>query len=159
MRKKFVLSALSVLMLVQNSALAEMPVVSACSSGYSHVNLLAITVMAFMVISYIYIMKLVFSLINSGGINLQEALSEEKEQPVAEGVQVPLVSSSSRIISFFGSLIMTIVFMAIGLYVIWGLFTCQDLKNLESTGSYFLAGSAIFAPYAFNKLSSIFKIK
>jgi hypothetical protein len=46
--------------------------------------------------------------------------------------------------------------LGVGYYMLWSLFTQQSV-DLSSIGTYFLSGSALFAPYAFNQLSSIFK--
>lgn len=46
--------------------------------------------------------------------------------------------------------------LGVGYCMLGSLFTQQSV-DLSSIGTYFLSGSALFAPYAFNQLSSIFK--
>lgn len=49
------------------------------------------------------------------------------------------------------------VLIGVGYYVIYALFyTPENLKNLAELKTYFLAGSALFAPYAFTKLKEVF---
>lgn len=64
------------------------------------------------------------------------------------------VPSTSRLGAAVGTLVLAV--MGVGYYMLWSLFTQQSV-NLSSIGTYFLSGSALFAPYAFNQLSSIFK--
>lgn len=47
--------------------------------------------------------------------------------------------------------------MAIGYWVVYQLYFGTDLDKITKLSTYLLAGSALFIPYGFNKLSSIFK--
>lgn len=66
------------------------------------------------------------------------------------------VPSTSRLGAAVGTLVLAVMALGVGYYMLWSLFTHQSV-DLSSIGTYFLSGSALFAPYAFNQLSSIFK--
>lgn len=70
-----------------------------------------------------------------------------------------LVPSSSRLIAFIGMLVMVAMFLGLGLYILYAAFFDQNgLTAVKDVGtSYFLPGSALFAPYAFNKVTEAFK--
>jgi hypothetical protein len=133
-----------------------------CDANYA----VAWIVMALMALFYIFTLKTVLQLITSGGWKLSEALSEEKAEPPAAGgaaagttAPTQMVASSSRFIALIGSIVLVGLFLASSFYVVWALFVCQPLDRLDDLGTYLLSGAAIFAPYAVNKLSEIFKIK
>lgn len=75
-------------------------------------------------------------------------------QPI--GQKADDVPSTSRLGAAVGTLVLAIMALGVGYYMLWSLFTQQGV-DLSSIGTYFLSGSALFAPYAFNQLSSIFK--
>lgn len=64
--------------------------------------------------------------------------------------------SSSHVGAAVGMLVLAVMLLGVGYYMLWSLFTVQSV-NLATVGTYFLAGSALFAPYALDKLSKIFK--
>ncbi|WP_051593886.1 hypothetical protein [Bordetella hinzii] len=66
------------------------------------------------------------------------------------------VPSTSRLGAAVGTLVLAVMALGVGYYMLWALFTQQSV-DLSTIGTYFLSGSALFAPYAFNQLSSIFK--
>ncbi len=69
-------------------------------------------------------------------------------------------SSASRLIAFFGMIGMLAMFMGLGLYMLWALFEGKSeeaQKAIEAMKWYFLWGSALYAPYAFNQLKGAFK--
>ena len=66
------------------------------------------------------------------------------------------VPSTSRLGAAVGTLVLTVMALGVGYYMLWAPFTQQSV-DLSTIGTYFLSGSALFAPYAFNQLSSIFK--
>lgn len=66
------------------------------------------------------------------------------------------VPSTSRLGAAVGTLVLAVMALGVGYYMLWSLFT-QQTVDLSSIGTYFLSGSALFAPYAVNQLSSIFK--
>jgi len=74
----------------------------------------------------------------------------------------PVMSaSSSRLIAFVGMIIISALYLGVGYYTLWALFfgQAQEIENVKQTGTLFLTGSALFAPYAFNKLADVFKGK
>ncbi|OLF53675.1 hypothetical protein [Pseudomonas chlororaphis] len=75
-------------------------------------------------------------------------------QPV--GQKAGTAPSSSRLGSAVGTFVLATMALGVGYYMLWALFTQQSV-DLSSIGTYFLSGSALFAPYAFNQLSSMFK--
>lgn len=96
---------------------------------------------------------------------LSEALSEKS------GVLAPagsdsgkndgkLVASSSRLIAFVGSIALLAVFFGFGIYILWAAFTGNTSQlgaDVKAVGTYFLYGSALFTPYAFNQVKDAFK--
>lgn len=92
-------------------------------------------------------------IINKQG-GLANILSEKTDDPAkAEGQP----TSYSRVSGFVGSMGLASVFIGIGYWVIFMLFADKQITNLENLKAYFLSGSALFAPYAFNKISGMFK--
>jgi hypothetical protein len=70
--------------------------------------------------------------------------------------------SFSRTAGAFGAMGMAAALVGISYWVIFDLYEDSNgssLGNLKNAGWYFLAGSALFAPYAFNQLSKIFNPK
>lgn len=68
-------------------------------------------------------------------------------------------TSYSRVSGFIGSTVMACFLWAISNYVLYAAFCDADniAKLLASLGTYFLAGASLFAPYAVNQLSKVFK--
>ena len=65
--------------------------------------------------------------------------------------------SFSRLAGAVGAMGLAVALIGIGYWSIYTLFADGDLSKLQGLSTYFLSGSALFAPYAFNQLSSIFK--
>lgn len=78
--------------------------------------------------------------------------------PPPAGQKADDVPSTSRLGAAVGTLVLAVMALGVGYYMLWSLFTQQSV-DLSSIGTYFLSGSALFAPYAFNQLSSIFDSK
>lgn len=76
--------------------------------------------------------------------------------PPPAGQKSDETPSTSRLGAAVGTLVLAVMALGVGYYMLWSLFTHQTV-DLTSIGTYFLSGSALFAPYAFNQLSSIFK--
>jgi len=82
-------------------------------------------------------------------------LAEEPAKPDA-----PEKGSFSRTAGIIGAIGMASVTIGIGYWVIYGLFfDTASLDSIKSVGWYYLAGSALFFPYAFNQIASIFNPK
>ncbi|MCK4125514.1 hypothetical protein HFK83_24500 [Ralstonia pseudosolanacearum] len=88
---------------------------------------------------------------------LADTLSEKSGTPTAT-TATPPTGSTSRVIAFLGLIGMLSMFVGIGFYLLWALFNGkQDLAHqLDIAGHYLLYGSALFAPYAFNQIKSVF---
>lgn len=69
----------------------------------------------------------------------------------------PQVGSFSRTAGAIGGMALAAAVIGIAYWVLYALFYEANLDKLEGLGTFFLSGSALFAPYAFNQLSSIFK--
>lgn len=66
--------------------------------------------------------------------------------------------SFSRTAGAFGAMGLSIATIGMAYWLLYALFiSVNDLKNIKDTWPFFLSGSALFAPYAFNQLSKIFK--
>ena len=71
-------------------------------------------------------------------------------------------TSASRVIASIGSIILATFLWGLGNVVLYKsiISTTADtgIKNLlDDIGNFFLAGAALFAPYAFNQLTSVFR--
>lgn len=68
------------------------------------------------------------------------------------------VASYSRVSGAIGSIILAAMLAGVGYYFLYALFfKPEGLKVMNDLWLYFAAGAALFAPYAVNQLSSIFK--
>ncbi len=97
---------------------------------------------------------------------LAAALSEKNVQSAtggapgaAPGTAQDQPGSFSRLAGTIGAIGIAATFVGIGYWIIFDLFLNNggDLTKIGDLKYYFLAGSAMFLPYAFNQLSSIFK--
>jgi len=84
---------------------------------------------------------------------LTTALQEKAPDGTATGT-----TSSSRVTSLLGAVAVTSFFWAIGnLILLKAMQQVTDIKPItDNVGRFFLIGSALFLPYAFNQLSSVF---
>ncbi|PLX45212.1 MAG: hypothetical protein C0605_01265 [Hyphomicrobiales bacterium] len=58
---------------------------------------------------------------------------------------------------FIGSIGLAALFIGIGYWVLFSLFLGPDkLEKLDHLWTFFLAGSAMFLPYAFDRLTKLF---
>jgi len=95
---------------------------------------------------------------------LADALSEEADPqpPVPPNATPPakpvMVASSSRLIALLGLFVILSLFIGVGYYMLWCLFTNGPLEPLKDVTSYFYAGIVLFAPYIVNKFSDAFSI-
>ena len=110
---------------------------------------------------WVLILRFLFAHLK-GKWEISEALSEEAvlpagSPPPAEGKKPPMVASSSRLISTIGMVIMSAFFLGLSYYALWALFFQQATEPIWEVGRLLLVGATLFAPYAVNKLSEIFK--
>jgi hypothetical protein len=107
-------------------------------------------------------------------IEFRDALSEKDPAVLAAARSAPRAAppgggaapeptdptSYSRVSGLIGSVVMAAFFWAIGNVILYKAFSTAgiaDIKTLlSSLGTYFLAGSSLFVPYAFNQLKSAF---
>lgn len=98
-------------------------------------------------------------------IDVKSALSEKSVQDGGAGqpgmalnVADPNLTSYSRLAGFLGASVMATFFWALGNVVIFKSFTSmQEIHSLlTSLIPYFLSGSSLFLPYAFNQIKSVF---
>lgn len=88
---------------------------------------------------------------------LNGILSESKPIPPLPSANGTVKGSFSRVSGAIGAISIAATFIGIGYWAIFALFfDPSNLENFKEMGTYFLAGSAMFMPYAFNQLSSIF---
>jgi hypothetical protein len=68
-------------------------------------------------------------------------------------------TSYSRLSGFIGSIVLACFLWAIGNILIYLAMTDMEsaTKFMSAMSTYFLAGASLFAPYAFNQLSAIFR--
>lgn len=98
--------------------------------------------------------------------DLPSMLSEKTSQsrPLASrpgilGPDPPLPTSFSRVAGIVGAIVLVVFFWGLANAILYDAFTYLDhIKQIvQNTWQFFLVGSALFAPYAFNQLTSIFK--
>lgn len=106
-------------------------------------------------------------------IDLKEVL-REKSAPTGgggnggdSGAPVPVGqagsdnTSYSRLAGMVGAIVLAAFFWALGDVILFKLFapdgTTQITAMMAGLSTYFLSGTALFAPYAFNQVSAIFK--
>ena len=102
----------------------------------------------FWVITAMYVLifvGVVIPLRRTPGWSLAGALYETD----ASGAGKP---SASRIIAFFGSLVLMIIFIGVGYCVIWDILHSLPLPNING---FLLTGMSLFAPYAANQFKSM----
>jgi hypothetical protein len=82
-----------------------------------------------------------------------KALSEKRVSP-ADAVPLgnPEAPSFSRVASSLGAVGLAAAFVGIGYWALHELFFGNDLEKISGLSSYFLAGSALSIPCAFNTL-------
>jgi hypothetical protein len=128
-----------------------------------------------LIIYNVAIILLLMKVIRSA--QLGQALSEKAEDTFgtkettkvtskAEGTETvtttetAMQTSSSRVASFIGAVVMAVFLWGLGNIILYkgSLGDYDEIEKLmASIGSFFLAGSALFAPYAFNQLGTVFK--
>jgi len=78
----------------------------------------------------------------------------EKNPPADSGKPV---GSFSRVAGAIGSTVLAALFAGISYWALHTLFMGGDLTRLQDLSTFFLVGSALFAPYAFNQIRGIFQ--
>src|SRR5260221_7692914 len=107
------------------------------------------------------VVMFVVSIRNLGQWKLSEALSDTTDSKTTEtklGASTPTItesqqpiSSSSRLIAFFGMQMILVVYFGFSISIIWRYVNFGTLPNLTDI-TYFLAGGAtLFAPYIANQ--------
>lgn len=78
---------------------------------------------------------------------------------LSERAGVDEKTSFSRVSGALGAVGIAATFVGIGYWALHGLFfgSSSDLGKISSLSTYFLSGSALFIPYAFNRISEVFK--
>ena len=94
-------------------------------------------------------------------VDLKETLSEKPQGAAPVAGAPPEPASYSRVSGFVGSIVLAVFFWALGNVILYkALGTAENIAEIGrivgSLGTYFLAGSALFLPYAFNQLKGIF---
>lgn len=113
-----------------------------------------------MTLTWVFLSILVIKTLRRQGFSLKDALMEEAKLPAgtpppAAGALPPMVTSSSRLIAMFGTILLGTFFVAIGYAVIWQLCNGQSIQNATSAWAYFAAGATLFLPYGINKAASV----
>lgn len=77
--------------------------------------------------------------------------------PASVGTATQPPGSFSRISGAIGAIVLAAFFAGVSYWALFTLFNNGDLKKLADLGTFFLVGSALFAPYAFNQIKGIFQ--
>jgi len=89
---------------------------------------------------------------------MHEMLADVPTQGPDGQAQEPGKGSFSRITGSIGTMALVAMFVGVSYWAIYALFfDPTNLTSLNELGTYFLTGSAMFMPYAFNLLSKVFK--
>ena len=78
-------------------------------------------------------------------------------EPPSETGEAGVKGSFSRTAGAIGAMGMAAVTIGVGYWILHELFFGKELSKLADARWYFLSGSALFFPYAFNQLGKIFK--
>lgn len=136
--------------------------------GTTFVYIILVILIVLIAIALSHIRK---SIASSASFSLSQALSEDVQLPAknangeqllgADGkvVLVPtMVSSSSRVIAFMGSVMLLFLFMGFGLFAMLRFAVGAELKYLSEIGTFLITGLTLFAPYIVNKFSGVFTL-
>lgn len=93
----------------------------------------------------------------AGGMIIKPLLNTVLSEPPSDDGALDDKGSFSRTAGAIGAIGMASVMIGIGYWLLYGLFFGKNLALLGDAKWYFLAGSALFFPYAFNQLGKIFK--
>lgn len=88
-----------------------------------------------------------------------DALSEEAgNQPAVlpPGMKPVMVASASRTIAVFGLFVIMTGVVGVAYYIVWALFYCHALDDLQKITPFFYGAAALFAPYAVNQMKEAF---
>jgi hypothetical protein len=118
------------------------------------------TVVVVTIFLVVFMLSLIRGLMSSKEWSLADAVSEETDPqpPLASGQKPIMVASSSRLIALLGLFVILSLFLGVGYYILWCLFTNCQMTSLKDVTSYFYAGLVLFAPYIANKFSDAFSI-
>ena len=92
--------------------------------------------------------------------NLKAALNEKHGSRSADGSEAAREQTSySRVAGALGAFVLAASLWALANWLIYAAFWAPDTISpvLDGVGNFFLAGSSLFAPYAFNQLASVFR--
>jgi hypothetical protein len=145
------------------TALAETPSSSVAGVEKQAPTMFWVTVVIVTIFLALIMLSIARGLASSETWSLADTLSEEADPQPAPPAQPDgkpvMVGSSSRLIAMLGLVVVLALFLGVGYYLLWALFTGQDFKQkLEGVTSYFYAGIVLFAPYIANKFSDTFSI-
>lgn len=95
----------------------------------------------------------------AGGRSLIGDALTEKSGGVTPPSEAPLPGSFSRIAGAFGMMGLSAAVIGMSYWLIYALFyDAASLTRLGDAGAYFLAGGALFTPYAVNRLAGVFRL-
>lgn len=95
---------------------------------------------------------------NDGETFGMQVLAEKNRAPGDDGDQDKSGSGSfSRIAGAIGALALAAFFAGVSYWALHALFADGELSKLQDLSQFFLVGSALFAPYAFNQIRGIFQ--
>ncbi|WP_243312584.1 hypothetical protein [Fundidesulfovibrio agrisoli] len=67
------------------------------------------------------------------------------------------IPSTSRLIAMLGMMVIVVLFLGIGITIIWNLGSTGSMPKLTDLTTFLYGGASLFAPYAINKFSEAFK--
>lgn len=91
---------------------------------------------------------------------MADALSEKRvdaDSGAGSGAPASEAPSFSRVAGSLGAVGLAATFVGIGYWALHALYFDGDLTRISGLSTYFVAGSALFIPYGFNMLSSVFR--
>jgi hypothetical protein len=109
-------------------------------------------------LAIIFLLRLLFR-----NIDIKEVLREKAPnvapQSAAAGAAAPDNTSYSRVTGLIGAVVLAAFFWALGNIILFKAFEsiAEVAQLVSAVTTYILAGAALFAPYAVNQLTNIFK--
>jgi len=113
----------------------------------------------------VYAVYKIFSLLgHDQDWSLAKALSETEtvensdvKDPSKLVKSTTTIPSTSRLIAMLGMMIIVVLFLGIGITIIWNLGSTGSMPKLTDLTTFLYGGASLFAPYAINKFSEAFK--
>lgn len=111
-----------------------------------------LSAIALVYVSVLIVLLFIRGSLRATGWRLGDALSEEGEITDSTGATVKqLMPSTSRLIAFYGLIVLILLFLGFGVFALYFFATGQAMNGVDDVIKFLLAGLSLFAPYAVNQ--------